>query len=275
MSKVKSAGLLTFSALALVLALQSTDAQARGGARGVGGGGMHGARPAAGGSWTRQTTNTRTENGHTRHDQVTGANGKTATHDAVIVNDRANGTRTRDDTWTGPNGGSGSAHTDAQRSDNGYTSNTTATNAKGETATRSVTVTRDASTGTVTRDADVVGFDGKTRDIDSTRTRTDNGYVQNTTVTNAAGQTATRDVTVVRDHDAGTSTRTASYTTANGGTGSSTSTTTRTENGATRETTGTLPNGKTFERSAERTCDKASKTCTTTVENNGGANPGG
>lgn len=98
------------------------------------------------------------------------------------------------------------------------------------------------------------------------RTRTDNGYTVHSTATNAQGQTATRDATVVRDRAAGTATRTASWTNFEGGQGSSTSTRTRTDNGSVTATTVNHANGSTTERTATRVCDKSAKSCTTTIE---------
>jgi outer membrane protein W len=72
---------------------------------------------------------------------------------------------------------------------------------------------------------------------ETTRTRTDNGFTSHTTATNSQGQTATRDVV----H-------------------------TRTDNGSVTSSTITTPNGNTLERTVKRTCDKAAKSCTTTVE---------
>ena len=51
---------------------------------------------AARGDVTRHTEHARTENGRTRHDEVTGPQGRSATRDATVVNDRAAGTHTRD-----------------------------------------------------------------------------------------------------------------------------------------------------------------------------------
>src|SRR5262245_2542292 len=85
---------------------------------------------------TRTTERQRTDNGHTRTDTWTGANGRTATRDAVVSNDREAGTRTRNVDYTGPNGKTSSVDSVRTRTDDGFTRNTTATNAEGKTATR-------------------------------------------------------------------------------------------------------------------------------------------
>lgn len=101
------------------------------------------------------------------------------------------------------------------------------------------------------------------------RTRTDNGFTVHTTATNPQGETATRDMTVARDPEAGTRTRTSSFTNFQGQSGSSQSVTTRTDTGSVTATTATRPNGETVERTVTRTCDKAAKSCTKTVDNHG------
>ncbi|MEZ5459765.1 MAG: hypothetical protein R3E65_10815 [Steroidobacteraceae bacterium] len=100
--------------------------------------------------------------------------------------------------------------------------------------------------------------------------RTDNGFVRNTTLTRPDGATATRNTTVTVDKEAGTRTRASEMTTFDGRNANSTTVTTRTENGFTRETSGTRPNGETFERSVTRECDRAAGKCTTTVDNGRG-----
>ena len=62
-----------------------------------GGGSKHNARAAhhSGGNWTRTSQVQRTENGHTRSDHWQGQDGRTASRDVVVTNDRDAGTRTR------------------------------------------------------------------------------------------------------------------------------------------------------------------------------------
>jgi hypothetical protein len=124
------------------------------------------------------------------------------------------------------------------RTDNGFTSHTTATNSQGQTATRDASVVRDANAGTITRSSESTGFGGRSRSAESVTTRTDNGFTRSGSITNGNGQTVTRDVV----H-------------------------TRTDNGSVTSSTTTGPNGNSVERTVTRNCDKAVKTCTTTVEN--------
>jgi hypothetical protein len=210
---LKTGGIVAASALFLVLGAASPDAMARDGAKARGK-----ATERAQGSYTRTTTRQRTENGRTRNDTWTGANGRSATRDAVVTNDREAGTRTRNVDYTGPNGNTRSVDTVTTRTDSGFQRNTTATNAEGQTATRDATLTRDASTGTVTRSANYTTFDGRTGSYESERTRTDDGY--------------------------------------------------------TRDVTRNLPNGETRSRSIDVSCDKDAKSCTKTVDVNGGAPQG-
>ncbi len=114
--------------------------------------GAHKPRPQ--GDFSRHTEVKRTENGHTRNDTWTGANG-TATRSAKVVNDRDRKMRTRDVAWSGPQGQQAQRTDVTQRTDTGYTRNTVATGPKGGTATRDVVATRDAGSGTWTKDVTV------------------------------------------------------------------------------------------------------------------------
>lgn len=151
---------------------------------------------------TRTTERQRTETGHTRTDTWTGANGRTATRDAVVTNDRAAGTRTRNVDYTGPNGGTGSVDSVRTKTDDGFTRSTTATNAQGQTATRDLAVTRNPETGTVTRDANYSTFDGREGSKSDVIQRTEDGYSRDTARTLPNGETHTRSVDVSCDKDA-------------------------------------------------------------------------
>lgn len=117
------------AALGLLIAaaaLTSAQAADRGqGAPRKGAASSHTPRPQ--GDYTRHTERQRTENGHTRTDTWTSDRG-TASRSAVVVNDRANQTRTRNVDSTGPKGG---------------------------TQSRDVVTTRDPTTGTWTKDVTV------------------------------------------------------------------------------------------------------------------------
>jgi hypothetical protein len=112
-------------------------------------------RQAPRGDYTRHTERTRTDSGHVRKDTWTGANGRTATRDATVVNDRETRTRTRDVTTTLPDGRTRSMNDVVTRTDSGYGRDTTITNPNGSTLQRDVSAVRDASTGTWTRDVSV------------------------------------------------------------------------------------------------------------------------
>ncbi|MEO8064217.1 MAG: hypothetical protein ABI821_15895 [Pseudomonadota bacterium] len=155
--------------------------------------------------------------------------------------------------------------TERQRTENGHTRNDTVTRVDGATATREAVVTHDQGAGTRTRNVDYKGFDGKTRSVDSVATRTGDGHTRSTTVTNPKGETATRDMTVSRDKERGTVSRTASSTTFNGREGSMTGVIQRTDDGFSRDTTRGLPNGETHTRAVDVSCDGEGK-CVRQVE---------
>jgi hypothetical protein len=110
------------------------------------------ARPQ--GDYTRHTEVRRTDNGHTRNDTWTGTRG-TTTRDATVVKDRENQTRTRNVDWTGPEGQQATRTDVTQRTETGYTRNSTATGPQGGTTAREVNATRDAESGTWTKDVTV------------------------------------------------------------------------------------------------------------------------
>jgi hypothetical protein len=156
--------------------------------------------------------------------------------------------------------------TERQRTENGHTRTDTWTAADGRSATRNAEVTNDREAGTRTRNVDYTGPNGNTASVDSVRTRTEDGFTRSTTVTNAQGETATRDLTVSRDKEAGTVTRDANYTTFDGREGSMTDVVQRTEDGYTRDTTRVTPNGTTLTREVDVSCDKDARKCVKQVE---------
>jgi hypothetical protein len=152
---------------------------------------------------TRTTERQRTETGHTRNDTWTNADGKTATRDAVVTNDKEAGTRTRNVDYTGPNGKTASVDSTRTKTEDGFTRSTTATNAQGETATRDLTVSRDKEAGTVTRSADYTTFNGGTGTKSDVSQRTEDGYTRDVTRTLPNGEVHTRNVDVSCDKAAG------------------------------------------------------------------------
>jgi len=151
---------------------------------------------------TRTTERQLTDTGHTRTDTWTGADGRTATRDAVVTNDREAGTRTRNVDYSGPNGNTASVDSVRTRTDDGFTRSTTVTNGQGETATRDLSVARDKEAGTVTREANYTTFDGRQGSMSDVVQRTDDGYTRDTARMLPDGTTQTRNVEVSCDKDA-------------------------------------------------------------------------
>jgi hypothetical protein len=156
--------------------------------------------------------------------------------------------------------------TERQRTENGHTRRDTWTRADGKTATRDAAVVRDREAGTRAREVDYTGPNGKTGSVDSLRTKTDDGFTRSTTVTNPQGETATHDLTVSRDQEAGTITRESNYTTFDGREGAKSDVIQRTEDGFSRDTTRTLPNGESHTRSVDVSCEKDVGKCVRQVE---------
>jgi hypothetical protein len=115
--------------------------------------GKHKARggQAQGAQWSRVTTAQRTPNGRTSQSTVTRGDGKIATRDAVVVNDRAAGTRSVDATTTGFNGRTTTYASDAQRTATGYTRDVSRTLPDGHVNQRSVDVTCDKTAQSCTK----------------------------------------------------------------------------------------------------------------------------
>jgi hypothetical protein len=83
---------------------------------------------------------TKTGDGFTRNTTATHAQGETATRDLTVSRDKEAGTTTRSANYTTFDGRSGSKSDVIQRTDDGYTRDTTRTLPNGETHTRSVDV---------------------------------------------------------------------------------------------------------------------------------------
>ncbi len=108
-------------------------------------------RSAPRGDHTHVTVKQRTETGHTRSDTWTGADGRTASRNAVVVNDREAGVRTRNAVTTLPDGRTRTVNDVRTKTDDGYTRSTTVVNPNGGTMQRDVTATFDADTKTMTK----------------------------------------------------------------------------------------------------------------------------
>jgi hypothetical protein len=157
------------------------------------------AKQRAHGNYTHQTQVQRTASGHARNDTWTNSQGKTSSRNASVVNDQDSGTRTRDVVLQGPQGQQATRHDVTQRTDAGYTRNATATNAQGQMAIRNATVVNNPTAGTRSRDVIATGFNGRTRTVNDDTLRTSDGYVRQTTVTQADGDATTRNVTATYD----------------------------------------------------------------------------
>jgi len=210
LTKLAATGTLAMLLVTLAAPAEARERAAAGARAGAAAGATQGRRPA-GGNWTRTTETQRTESGHTRSDRWQGANGATAARDLEVSRDREAGTRTRESAWTRPNGNSGSSTTVSTKTDDGFSRDTTATNARGETATRNVDVSRDKDAGTSTRSVDYTGFDGKTASVDSTRTRTANGFTVDRDTVTPNGTTISHDVVKSCDKAAGGCTTTVTH----------------------------------------------------------------
>lgn len=153
LTRTRRAALLTTVSVALVAFATIAPAEAtnRGQKAASRSAQTHAKKQRPQGDYTRHTEVRRTESGHTRSDTWTGERG-TTTRQAEVVNDRANRSRTRNVEWTGPQGQQGTRTDVTQRTESGYTRRTTATGPRGGTTSRNVIATRDASSGTWTRD---------------------------------------------------------------------------------------------------------------------------
>ena len=122
-------------------------------------------------------------------------------------------------------------HTEQTATADGFTRSSTVTNPQGQTATHSVGVVNDASTGTHTREMSGTRFNGNTYSGQSVTQRTADGYTRSGEVTGANGQTASRDAVTTVDKENKTLSREITKTGPNGQT--STSTVTKTYTGGT------------------------------------------
>ena len=104
---------------------------------------------------SRRTETTRTEDGYRRDTTWTAQDGRTATRNEDVRYDRENQSRTRDVTRTGPGGNTRERSDTLTRTEDGYTRNTIFTGPGGNSATRDVTGSWDAATGTWTKEVEI------------------------------------------------------------------------------------------------------------------------
>ena len=149
MSYVNSAvvtGIVGLAATLMLAGAVISDAQA-----GDGGRQKAHSKQGASGSWTHATTVQRTGSGHTRNTIVTRDDGKTATRNTTVVNDRAAGTRAVDSTTTGFNGRTTTYSSDAQRTNDGYVRDVTRTLPDGQVNQRNIDVSCDPASRSCTK----------------------------------------------------------------------------------------------------------------------------
>lgn len=117
---------------------------------------------ASGKVWTRHTDQTATANGFTRDTIKTAPNGKTATRDTSVVNDGAAGTHTRAVNGTTFAGKAYAGESVTARTGDGYTRNGSFTGPNGNTGTRAADVSIDKENGTLTKNVSVTAPSGNT-----------------------------------------------------------------------------------------------------------------
>jgi hypothetical protein len=146
MDRPGAAGIVGLAATLFMAGAVATEAQAGNGGRQKAHAGQ-----GAGGSWSRSSTVQRTPSGHTRQDRWRSRDGKTATRNTTVVNDRAAGLRSVDATTTGFNGRTTTVSSDAQRTGDGYVRDLTRTLPTGRVNQRSIDVSCDPAAQNCTK----------------------------------------------------------------------------------------------------------------------------
>jgi hypothetical protein len=113
------------------------------------------------GVFTSHTDQTVTQNGFTRDTSRTNPNGKTATRDMTVTNDAQTKTHTREVSGTTMSGKNYSSESVLQKTDSGYTRESTRTNPNGKTTSRDVDATIDKDNHSITKDISVTGPNGQ------------------------------------------------------------------------------------------------------------------
>jgi len=127
------------------------------------------------GEFTRQVQQKKTENGIVRNTVTTNAQGETATRTMTINNDKDAGTRTRTVEGTNFSGGSYSGQAVTQKTDDGFSRESSFTNAQGKTISKSMDVAVDKEAGTVTKNISVTHPNGEVSTKTQVTTRTHSG----------------------------------------------------------------------------------------------------
>lgn len=123
------------------------------------------------GNFTRHTEQQATDNGFIRNTRVIRADGATASRTTTVANDPDNQTRTRLVNGVNFQGETYSGQAVTQRTESGYTRESSATNAEGKTLSRSVNASIDREAGSITKDVSVTGPNGETRSHTVVKTR--------------------------------------------------------------------------------------------------------
>ena len=160
-----------------------------------------------GSSYSSTAVVQKTDDGYTRNATRTNAEGEVASRATTVTRDAETKTVTRETMGQNFDGGSYSASSVKQRTENGYTSSSTRLNADGEMANRDVQVTRDAEAQTVTRTSAGQNFNGESFSGSTVTQKTDDGYTRTSEHTNAAGDTQSRTVVAAVDRDNGVVTK--------------------------------------------------------------------
>lgn len=147
----------------------------------------------------------------------------------------------------------------------GRTRHDVVTGSGGRTWQRDATATRDRDARTARRDVTITRPNGKTRTVEDSVQKTDDGHSRTTVRTDAQGRTATREADVSRDAQAGTRERDVTYTGVNGAVRTVQDDTTRTDSGYERSTVVTNPNGSTVTRDVDFERDPEAHTWTKDV----------
>jgi hypothetical protein len=108
-----------------------------------------------GGTASVDSVRTRTEDGFTRSTTITNPKGETATRDLTVARDQEAGTITRESNYTTFDGREGSKSDVIQRTEDGFSRDTTRTLPNGETHTRSVDVSCDKDAGKCVKQVEV------------------------------------------------------------------------------------------------------------------------
>ena len=149
----RTTGIVGLAAALFMAGAVMTEAQAGNGGRQKAQAGQ-----GAGSSWSRSSTVQRTPGGHTRQDQWQSQDGRTATRNTTVVNDRAAGSRSVDSTTTGFDGRTSTHSSDAQRINDGHVRDVARTSPDGEVSQRSIDVSCNPGQQSCTRT--VVGGNG-------------------------------------------------------------------------------------------------------------------